>query len=73
MAFLKQDDNKRRREKAKTEMKEAKAAQKKEKAKAAESKRKIREQNGGMGIKIIVFDKLPIEQKSGKNNNKKRK
>ncbi len=59
-----------RREEVKTKMKEAKAEKKQielEKARAEikkqEAKTKIRQQNGGMGIKIILFNKKLSKKK----------
>lgn len=49
--------DKERRKAARTMKKEANAARRAESVKRAESKRKIREQNGGAGLKILVFDR----------------
>ncbi len=64
-------DKDRRRE-AKTVRKEASAARKTEKVKEAESKRKVREANGGMGIKILVFDREPTVTKRSRGKWKRK-
>ena len=63
--------DKERRKEAKTQRKEAAAAAKAEKVKQAESKRKVREQNGGAGIKILVFERAPPTQRTATKKKKR--